>query len=59
MADCSDTQQESYRVASQRFGPELAKLRKLIEVDVRELDKALDVAGAPWTAGRLPEWREK
>jgi photosystem II stability/assembly factor-like uncharacterized protein len=59
LAKPTGTQRESYQIASEEFGQELAKLRKLIELDVRELDKALDVAGAPWTPGRLPEWKEK
>jgi hypothetical protein len=35
----------------------LAKLRHLIEVDLHELEKALDAAGVPRTAGRLPDWK--
>jgi photosystem II stability/assembly factor-like uncharacterized protein len=53
------TQREAYAVASREFGQELAKLRTLIDVDLRELEKALDAAGAPWTPGRLPKWTEK
>jgi hypothetical protein len=26
---------------------------------VKELEKALDAAGAPWTPGRLPAWTDK
>jgi hypothetical protein len=53
------TQQESYQIASEEFAEELAKLRTLIDVDLRSLEKALDAAGAPWTPGRLPEWKDK
>jgi hypothetical protein len=53
------TDREAYNIASREFGQELAKLRTLIDVDLRELEKALDAAGAPWTPGRLPEWKEK
>jgi photosystem II stability/assembly factor-like uncharacterized protein len=53
------TQQETYKIASEEFGQELAKLRTLVDVDVKNLEKALDLAGAPWTQGRLPEWNEK
>jgi hypothetical protein len=59
LAKPTGTQRESYQIASEEFTQELAKLRKLIEVDLRDLDKALDTAGAPWTPGRLPEWKEK
>ncbi len=36
-----------------------AKLRSLIEKDLKEIEKVLDAAGAPWTIGRLPEWKGK
>jgi photosystem II stability/assembly factor-like uncharacterized protein len=49
------TQRENYRIASDQFTRELAKLRKL-DVDVKELDRAMEAAGAPWTPGRLPDW---
>ncbi len=50
------TQLEAYRIAGEEFSQELTKLRRLIENDLRELEKAMDAAGAPWTPGRLPEW---
>jgi photosystem II stability/assembly factor-like uncharacterized protein len=53
------TQRELYAAASQEFAPVLERLRKLIEVDLRAVDKALDAAGAPWTPGRLPEWKDR
>jgi photosystem II stability/assembly factor-like uncharacterized protein len=53
------TQRENYVLASREFGQELAKLRTLMDVDLKDLEKALDAAGAPWTPGRLPEWKEK
>jgi photosystem II stability/assembly factor-like uncharacterized protein len=53
------TQRETYQIASEEFSQELAKLRTLIDVDLRSLEKALDAVGAPWTPGRLPEWKEK
>jgi len=51
------TQREAYQAAGEEFSTELAKLRGWIEVDLRELEKALDAAGAPWTPGRLPDWK--
>jgi photosystem II stability/assembly factor-like uncharacterized protein len=57
LAKPTTTQREAYRVAGEEFSAELAKLRHLIEVDLRELEKALDAAGAPWTPGRLPDWK--
>jgi photosystem II stability/assembly factor-like uncharacterized protein len=52
------TQREAFAVASAEFTEELGKLRTLVDVELKELDKALDQAGAPWTPGRLPEWKD-
>jgi hypothetical protein len=57
LAPPTNTCRESYHIASEEFGEELGKLRKLIDTDLRELEKALDAAGAPWTPGRLPDWK--
>jgi hypothetical protein len=48
------TDLETYRIASQELAAESGKLRNLIDVDLRAIEKALDDAGAPWTPGRLP-----
>jgi hypothetical protein len=53
------TQQEAYAVASEEFTEVLGKLRQLVEVDLKGLEKVLDEAAAPVTPGRLPEWKEK
>src|SRR5262249_32604439 len=52
------TQREQYGIAGEELATELAKLRQLFE-DLKPLEKALDLAGAPWTPGRLPEWKGK
>jgi hypothetical protein len=53
------TQQESYEIASKELAHELARLRTLITVDLRDLERAMDAAGVPWTPGRLPEWKDQ
>jgi hypothetical protein len=59
MVQPTKTDMDACTIAGQEFTQELEKLRTLIEVDFRSLEKALDAAGAPWTPGRLPEWKEK
>lgn len=59
LARPTQTQRDAFAIASGDFAEQLAELRKLIDGDLKELEKALDVAGAPWTPGRLPEWKEK
>ncbi len=53
------TDLDSYRVAAAQFAQELAKLRSLVEGDLAKLEKGMEAAGAPWTPGRLPEWKDE
>lgn len=52
------TAQEQYQIASDMLAVEIPKLRKLIETDIKGLEKQLDAAGAPATPGRLPDWKK-
>jgi len=51
------TAMEQYQIASDELAAEIPKLRKLIDGDIKALEKQLDAAGAPPTPGRLPEWK--
>jgi hypothetical protein len=51
------TQKDSYSIAGKEFAVQLVKLKKLIEVELPALEKKLDNFDAPWTPGRLPEWK--
>ncbi len=55
----SQSQQEQYAIAADDFKAALAKLKTLLEVDLPKLEKVLEGAGAPWSAGRLPVWPDK
>ncbi|HEX3183492.1 MAG TPA: hypothetical protein VHQ94_01795, partial [Pyrinomonadaceae bacterium] len=55
----TQTQQNQYSAAAQDLEAVLAQLRQLIEVDLTRLEKQLEAAGAPWTPGRIPEWRDQ
>jgi len=48
---------EQYQIASDELAVEVPKLRKLIETDIKAIEKQLDAAGAPYTPGRLPDWK--
>jgi hypothetical protein len=48
---------EQYQIASDELAAEVPKLRRLIETDIKALEKHLDAAGAPYTPGRLPDWK--
>jgi hypothetical protein len=51
------TAAEQYQIASDELASEIPKVRKLVETDIKALEKQLDAAGAPPTPGRLPEWK--
>ncbi|MBX7218894.1 MAG: glycosyl hydrolase [Blastocatellia bacterium] len=55
----TQTHRQQFAIASEELTTQLSALRQLVEVDVKNLEKALDAAGAPWTPGRIPEWNEK
>jgi hypothetical protein len=46
------TSQEQYRIAVELLGAEQARLRQLVETDIPALERAVEAAGAPYTAGR-------
>jgi len=56
-AETPETCRRDYEIAAAQFGETLAKLRTLITTDVVTLESEAEAAGAPWTPGRLPEWR--
>jgi len=55
----TQTQANQYAAAAQDFETVLGQLRQLIETDLSRLEKQLEAAGAPWTPGRIPEWRDQ
>jgi photosystem II stability/assembly factor-like uncharacterized protein len=55
----TQTQINQYTAAAQEFEQTLAQLRQLIEGDLARLEKQMEAAGAPWTPGRIPEWKDQ
>jgi len=51
------THTESLAIAERQTVPLLGRLHKAIEVDLAAIEKQLNAAGAPWTPGRIPEWK--
>jgi hypothetical protein len=56
-AETPRTCREAYEIAGTEFAETLAKLRMLIGTDLAKLEAEAEAAGAPWTPGRLPEWK--
>ncbi len=55
----TQTQVASYQVAGDEFETQLSKLKRLVEVDLNRIETELDRLGAPYTPGRIPEWKKE
>ena len=55
----TQTQIDQYSAAAAEFEGTLNNLRQLIEIDLTRLEKQMEAAGAPWTPGRVPEWKDQ
>ncbi len=53
----TSTHRRNYDIAAKQFAPVLASLRALSLTDLKQLEDRADAAGAPWTPGRVPEWK--
>jgi hypothetical protein len=53
------TQKEQFKIAREELDQESAKIRKIIETDVKEYETLLNKLGAPYTPGRLPGGKVK
>jgi hypothetical protein len=56
-ADAPATHRRNYEIAAKDFAPVVTGLRTLILTDLTLLENAADAAGAPWTPGRVPDWK--
>ena len=54
----SETQLQMYDILAEEFPPILEQLKKIAEMQVPALEAELDALGAPWTPGRIPEWKK-
>jgi len=48
------THEEQFAIASELLAVELGRLRQMVETDIPALERELERAGAPYTAGRIP-----
>jgi len=44
-------------IVAAEFEKILAQLRPLVQTELKRVEDAAEAAGAPWTSGRIPEWR--
>ncbi|MCK5280360.1 MAG: glycosyl hydrolase, partial [Cyclobacteriaceae bacterium] len=53
----TETMKQSYKVAEELFDEIYPKIKKIGETEIKALENKLEKAGAPYTPGRLPEWK--
>ncbi len=54
----TQTHRNAHLIVADEFSPILQKLKKLVEVDAKQIEKKLDEIGAPYTPGRFPDWKK-
>jgi len=55
----TQTQKDVYDILKEEFPPVLEELKTIFETGLPEIEKELEELGAPWTPGRIPEWKEE
>jgi len=53
----TSTQRRQYEILSGEFATVLSKLRAITDTRLKAVETAAEQAGAPWTPGRIPEWK--
>lgn len=54
----TQTQRDQYSLLEEEFPPILEQLKAIGENDLKKLEAELDNLGAPWTPGRVPDWKK-
>lgn len=57
-SDPTVTMKEQLQIAGEDFEGALAELKNLLTVKISALEQRLEAAGAPYTPGRVPEWKK-
>ncbi|WP_167605159.1 WD40/YVTN/BNR-like repeat-containing protein [Maribellus sediminis] len=52
------TEKQAYEILKEEFPPVLSALKQLVEKDIPALEAELNKINAPWTPGRLIDWKE-
>jgi photosystem II stability/assembly factor-like uncharacterized protein len=50
-------QRDGYAIAEEEFRPVYEEIKRILAEDVKAIEKRLDAVGAPYTPGRLPDWK--
>jgi hypothetical protein len=55
----TQSQKDAFRIVADEFPPILEAIKKIMDDDVKKIEKKLEEIGAPYTPGRLPVWKRK
>ena len=53
----TQTQRDNFKIVEEEFMPIYLELKKIAATDVKNIEKKLEDIGAPYTPGRLPDWK--
>lgn len=53
----TQTQIDNFQIVTEEFMPIYEAVKKIVEEDVKKIEKRLDEIGAPYTPGRMPVWK--
>lgn len=56
-SDPTQTQMDAYKIAAEEFSPALEKLKTVVTTDIKSVESELEKFDAPYTPGRLPDWK--
>lgn len=56
-SDPTETMKEQYDLTIEAFKPVYDRVKIILEIEILKLESELDKYGAPYTPGRLPEWK--
>jgi len=55
----TQSQKDAFQIVADEFPPILESIKKIVEEDVKKIEKKLEEIGAPYTPGRLPVWKRR
>ncbi len=53
--EITQTEKDTYQILKEELPPVMEKLKRISEVDIKNLESEMEKIGAPWTPGRIPE----
>jgi hypothetical protein len=57
-SDPTTTMKEQLQIAGDEFAEVFTQLKDVYEKDIKALEQKLEAAGAPYTPGRMPDWKK-